>query len=106
MEEEEGHISVKRAFPLKSYKGHIGGEVEVALFCFSDRIVVSVAGVHSELSETNGAVNKSEVYSHYLGLLFYCILSQLLSGPTKQRQRQKKQGCNKKEKKSCVAHRV
>ena len=37
--------------------------------------VVSVAGVHQEVSKQTHAINKSEVYSHYLGLLFRRILA-------------------------------
>lgn len=36
---------------------------------------MSVAGVHQEVSKQTHAVNKSEVYSHYLGLLFRRILA-------------------------------
>lgn len=32
--------------------------------------MVSVAGVHQEVSKQTRVINKSEVYSHYLGLLF------------------------------------
>ncbi len=37
--------------------------------------MVSVAGVHQEVSEQTHAINKSEVYSHYWGLLFRLILA-------------------------------
>lgn len=81
----EGPYKREKSFSIEVLqRAYWGGEVGVVLFCFSERTVASVAGVHSEVSEPAGAVNKSEVYSHYLGLLFYCILSQLLSGPTKQ----------------------
>lgn len=36
--------------------------------------VVSVAGVPQEVSKQTHAINKSEVYSHYFGLLFRRIL--------------------------------
>lgn len=39
------------------------------------RTLVSVAGVHQEVSKQTRAINKSEVYSHYLGLLFRRILA-------------------------------
>lgn len=35
---------------------------------------MSVGGVHQEVSKQTHAINKSEVYSHYLGLLFHRIL--------------------------------
>ena len=40
-----------------------------------ERTVVSVAGVHLEVSKQTHAINKSEVYSHSLGLLFDRILA-------------------------------
>lgn len=36
---------------------------------------MSVAAVHREVSKQTHAINKSEVYSHYLGLLFRRILA-------------------------------
>lgn len=66
--------------PLKSSKGQVGqGEVGVeppfAPTRADQGTVVSVAGVHQKVSKQTQAINKSEVYSHYLGLLFCCILA-------------------------------
>ena len=54
------------------------GRVKLGSRCFllkQERKVVSVIGVHQEVSKQTHAVNKSEVYSHYLGLLFRRILA-------------------------------
>lgn len=62
---------------------------------------VSVAGVHQEVSKQTHAINKSEVYSHYLGLLFRRILALAAQGRgwggAKTQQRRVKQGCRKKQ---------
>lgn len=58
--------------------------------------VVSVGGVHREVSKQTRVINKSEVYSHYLGLLFCHILGGW--GWQRHNKRRAEQGRRKKQK--------
>lgn len=69
--------SKRISVPLKPSKEPVvQGEVGVALLYVPKKgTVVSVAGVHQEVRKQTHVINKSEVYSHSLGLLFRCILA-------------------------------
>lgn len=106
-EQSRAQQSQEAAALLGAVGGAVRARVKLGSCCSTLRregTAVSVAGVHREVSEQTPAINKSEVYSHYLGLLFRILVLMAHRGGVRPETLSKNKGKCSREKKEPMWH--